>query len=323
VPTRAHTPVLVREVREALAPAVQGAKARATEAVFVDATCGFGGHALALVRASRPTLVVLVDRDPSALSAAATLLSGESCPVTTVHSRFSRIAQILAERRISRVAAILADLGVSSYQLDTATRGFSFSDQGPLDMRMDPTCGATAADLLGSMDEEELARVLRDYGEEPDAARIARAVVKARPRTTCALAATIETAMSPRERERLRGRIHPATRSFQAIRMLVNDEPNELDALLRDGPELLARGGRLAVITFHSLEDRPVKRRFRSLAEGAKIPAGVPVRHEDLPPPRFCIPPGYRSGMTPDESERERNIRSRSARMRVLERCAP
>ena len=208
-------------------------------------------------------------------------------------------------------------------QLDQAQRGFSFRGDGPLDMRMDPTQGRTAAELLAEIDEASLTRILREYGEEPEARRIAAAVVAARPTTTGALAEVVSAAVSGRQRRKLGTRIHPATRTFQALRIEVNDELRQLDRFLEDAPSLLVVGGRLAVITFHSLEDRRVKRRFRALGQPAAPPAHVPLRADELPAPRFVVPRAFSGGVTAGPEEIESNPRARSARLRVLERCAP
>jgi 16S rRNA (cytosine1402-N4)-methyltransferase len=289
--------------------------------VLVDATCGAGGHSLALIRASHPDMVILIDRDPAALARASETLREVDCSLRFVHAPFSAIAQVLDNHGVSSVSAIVADLGVSSHQLDTPERGFSFQTEGPLDMRMDPTSGPPAAELLESLDAQALARILRDFGEEPDATRIAAAIVAARPRTTRSLATAVEAAMSARRRRQLGARIHPATRTFLALRIYVNRELEQLDAFLEDAPELLVVGGRLAIITFHSLEDRRVKRRMRLLSERSEVPPGVPLPEAQLPTPAFCIPPELRGGRTPTEEELARNPRSRSARLRVLERC--
>ncbi|HEY8375293.1 MAG TPA: 16S rRNA (cytosine(1402)-N(4))-methyltransferase RsmH [Nannocystis sp.] len=318
-----HTPVLVREVCEALAPAL----AVAAAPVLVDATCGGGGHTLAIVRAYEashpqgPRLrAIALDRDREALEAARARLPPE---VELVHADFARLPAVLDAAGVPAATAILADLGVSSHQLDTGERGFSFQADAPLDMRMDRESGAPAAEVLAGMSAPELARVLREFGEEPDAERIAAAIVAARPKTTGQLAAVVAAAMSARQRRQLGLRIHPATRTFQALRILVNDELGQLGALLQAAPERLQVGGRLAVITFHSLEDRATKRRFAELARAESLPPGLPVAARDLPRPRFAIPPGYRQGVTPTAAEIEANPRSRSSRLRVLERALP
>jgi 16S rRNA (cytosine1402-N4)-methyltransferase len=290
--------------------------------VLVDATAGLGGHTLALLAQARPELVVLFDRDAAALAIARERLAHAPCPVRLIHAPFSSLAEALADEGIDAVAAIVADLGVSSLQLDDGARGFSWRADAPLDMRMDQSRGRPAADAIAASDETELTRILREYGEEPDARRIARAVVDARPRTTAALAAVVAAAMSARERRKLGTRIHPATRTFQALRIWVNDELGELDRLLQGAPERLEIGGRFAILTFHSLEDRRVKHRFRELTT-VHTPPHLPLRNDELPRPRFAIPEGYAQGVVPQPAEIAENPRARSARMRVLERVTP
>jgi 16S rRNA (cytosine1402-N4)-methyltransferase len=312
-----HRPVLVAEVTRALVPALE----REGSGVLVDATAGLGGHTAAIVAQARPKLVVLLDRDAEALAIARDRLAGAPCPLRFVHAPFSSLAAVLADLGLDAVAAFVADLGVSSLQLDEGARGFSWRADAPLDMRMDRSRGEPAADAIARMDEAELARILRDYGEEPDARRIAGAIASARPRTTAALAEVVSVAMSARERRKLGSRIHPAPRTFQALRIHVNDELGELDRLLGDAPWRLEVGGRFAILTFHSLEDRRVKHRFRELSR-ADVPARLPVRAADLPAPKFAIPRGYAQGVVAGAGEVASNPRARSARMRVLERVA-
>jgi 16S rRNA (cytosine1402-N4)-methyltransferase len=290
---------------------------------LVDATCGGGGHTAALLARSQPVSVFCFDRDTDALAHASERLQGAACQLRMCHAPFSQLAGVLAEHGISEVSVIVADLGVSSHQLDTAARGFSFSGQGPLDMRMDQSRGQTAAERLAEIAAPDLAKILKDYGEEPDARRIARAIVDARPQTTRELADVVTAAMSAAQRRAIGRRIHPATRTFQALRIFVNDELPQLDRFLETAPELLVVGGRLGVISFHSLEDRRVKRCFRDLARGPQVPTSVPLRADELPKPRFRIPDDYRGGVTPSASECEENPRARSARLRVVERVLP
>jgi 16S rRNA (cytosine1402-N4)-methyltransferase len=315
-----HTPVLVREVCDAFEGVIPGSDA-APAGVFVDATCGLGGHTLAVLERFRPATAIAIDRDAQALAGARIRLVDVVPTVRFVHGRFSTLPAALRELGVPSVTAIVADLGVSSLQLDSADRGFSFRGAAPLDMRMDPDAGESAADFLARVDADSLSRILREYGEEPDARRIAAAIVEARPRTTNALADVVANAMSHQQRRKLGTRLHPATRTFQAIRIHVNAELEELDRLLDDAPGLLEAGGRLAIITFHSLEDRRVKQRFRRLCRTEAIPASVPVRAADLPTPSFRIPSGYARGMTPSEVEVDANPRARSARLRVIERA--
>jgi 16S rRNA (cytosine1402-N4)-methyltransferase len=315
-----HVSVLAEQLTAAIAPAIDASP----DATLVDATCGGGGHTAAILERSRPARVILLDRDPAALEHAKRRLVGAACPLEFRHARFSSLGRILDELEIPSISALIADIGVSSHQLDTGERGFSFREDAPLDMRMDPTSGQTAAQLLANIDVAELAEVLRRFGEEPEARRIAEAIVVARPRTTGALATVVEAAMSGRARRALGKRIHPATRTFQALRIFVNGELDELDALLEVGPQRLRVGGRMAVITFHSLEDRRVKRRFAELARAPELPAELPLTAAELPKPEFMFPPEVsRKGSWADEAELARNPRSRSARLRVIERVMP
>jgi 16S rRNA (cytosine1402-N4)-methyltransferase len=320
-----HVSVLVQEVCDALAPCFPGLDAPPA-GIWVDATAGGAGHTLAMLARTRPQRAILFDRDPHALAIARERLKGAPCPVELIGASFSHVAERLADLMAPdppRVAAILADLGVSSFQLDTAERGFSMRTDAPLDMRMDPTCGPTLAEVLAEIDVPTLAKILREYGEEPDARRIAEAIVATRPRTTLELAGAATTAMSARQRRRLGRRIHPATRTFMALRIHVNRELDELDRFLEQAPELLGVGGRLAVISFHSLEDRRVKQRMRQLGQVHGLPHHLPVTERELPRPRFSTPRGYARGVTPTDAEIERNPRARSARLRVLERNLP
>jgi 16S rRNA (cytosine1402-N4)-methyltransferase len=308
--------VLVREVCRALVPALGE-----PDGVLVDATCGLAGHLIALVEAGRPARAFAFDRDPDARALARQRLDEAGAhAVTLVDAPFSSMAERLRDAGVARVSAILADLGVSSLQLDRGARGFSWRVDAPLDMRMDPTHGHSAAEILATIDAGALTRILRDLGEEPDAARIAKAVVAARPTTTSALAEVVSQAMSAPQRRKIGLRIHPATRTFQALRLYVNDELGELDRLLADAPALLAPGGRLGIISFHSLEDRRVKQRFAELSRPPPVPAHVPMRADELPRAKFALPPEFAKGVTAAPDELADNPRARSARLRVLER---
>jgi len=315
----AHVSVLAAEVARALAPAIVAAP----EGVLVDATAGLGGHTLRLLEETRPRLAVLFDRDADALAEAQRRLADAPCPIHFVHAPFSSMTEELAKLGVESVAAIVADLGVSSIQLDRHSRGFSFRGDAPLDMRMDPSRGRTASEVLADIDARALSRVLADYGEEPDAKRIAAAIVAARPTTTKALADAVSNAMSARQRRKLGTRIHPATRTFQALRIHVNDELGELDRLLVDAPSLLMVGGRLGVISFHSLEDRRIKRRFRELSTPPALPPNLPITEAERPPALFSLASGFSRGATPTPEELDANPRSRSARLRVLQRDLP
>lgn len=286
--------------------------------IYLDGTFGRGGHSRALLARLGPEgRLLAVDRDPDAL-AAGTALASEDPRFAIEQARYSALPALVRERGWDgSVSGILLDLGVSSPQLDAPERGFSFLHDAPLDMRMDPSTGPSAADWLASASEQEITRVLRDLGEERFARRIARAIAAARrsePITrTGQLAALIERSVPTREPGK-----HPATRSFQAIRIEINNELNELHAFLAEVCELLIAAGRLTVISFHSLEDRIVKRFIRDEAQGAAVPKGVPVRDSELPRRLRSIGRAIRPGAV----EIERNPRARSAVMRVAERTA-
>jgi 16S rRNA (cytosine1402-N4)-methyltransferase len=290
-----HEPVLVRQVVTWLRPKGDG--------LYVDCTFGFGGHTRALLEAGAGQ-VVAIDRDPSTQDRMPSdLVAGDR--LTVVHDDFRHLPEILAVRRLTAVDGILADLGVSSMQLDTAQRGFSFRQAGPLDMRMDTSRGPTLAQRLAEVDEVELANVIWTLGEERHSRRVARAIVAARDRgeltDTLALASAVRRGAGGRGWQR----IDPATRTFQALRIWVNDELDGLDRFLEVAGNQLAVGGRLVVIAFHSLEDRVVKHTFRRLEQQGPT-VRVLTKRPDVP----------------DEAECERNPRARSARLRVLERVA-
>lgn len=303
-----HRPVLVSEVLAALAVRPDGC--------YVDATFGRGGHAAAILERLGPTGSLLaLDRDPAAAEWARAEFCNEP-RFQFVQSRFSELASIVTERRLcGRVDGVLLDLGVSSPQLDDPERGFSFSRNGALDMRMDPTSGSSATDWLNRIGEMELERILAEFGEERFHRRIARAIVAARQRapitTTARLAEIVSLAIPTRQPGK-----HPATRVFQAVRIAVNDELNELRAVLPQTTQILAPGGRLAVIAFHSLEDRMVKRFMRERARGQELPLDLPV---------VGIPEGISLRLIgrpsrPADPEVMANPRARSAVLRVAER---
>jgi 16S rRNA (cytosine1402-N4)-methyltransferase len=320
--TRAeHVPVLPREVCRAVLPAL-AIGAGAVPPLLVDATCGLAGHLCLLLEGAPQARAIAFDRDEDArvLAKARLADAGLADRVTWVHAPFSELAQHLDRLGITEVAAILADLGISSLQIDRGERGFSWRADAPLDMRMDRTRGASAAEIVATIDEGTLTRILRDLGEEPDARRIAQAIVAARPSTTLALADVVANAMSAPQRRKLGLRIHPATRTFQALRLHVNDELGEIDRLLADAPDRLAVGGRLCIISFHSLEDRRVKQRFAGLSRPPAMPAGLPLRSDELPRPKFALPGEFAKGVAPSDDEVADNPRARSARLRVLER---
>src|SRR6185295_15370536 len=293
MPNVRHEPVMVAEVLEHLAPSRGG--------VFVDCTVGLGGHARALLQGGASRLIAF-DRDPAAVAAARIALSEFGERVEVVHSDYRRLNAVLDERGVTKVDGVLVDLGVSSMQLDEPGRGFSFRQDDPLDMRMDTTAGPTAAEALRDVDERTLADLIYEFGEERHSRRIARAIVAAREQspieTTGRLADIVRRAI-PRKGYM---RIDPATRTFQAIRIWVNRELEGLDVFLGDAARRLAAGGRMAVITFHSLEDRIAKHTLRALqAEdfGLRIRTKRPV--------------------VPGEAEIERNPRARSAKLRAAE----
>ena len=305
-----HQPVLLDETLAALNVRPDG--------VYVDATFGRGGHAQRILDALDAAGVLLViDRDPTAIRHAETHFGADS-RVRIEHGAFSSVAMMAARHEIAgRVDGLLFDFGVSSPQLDDATRGFSFRGDGPLDMRMDTTRGQTAADFIASVPESELARLLKEFGEERYARRIARAIVAARAvapiETTAALAAVIRAAVPP-----ARDGIDPATRSFQALRIHVNEELAEIDRALVAAVDLLAVGGRLAAISFHSLEDRRVKQFMRRESTVAEPYRGLPDIPAEYRPRLRTIGKLVRAG----ETELAANPRARSARLRVAERLA-
>ena len=290
-----HEPVMVAEVLEHLEPSRGG--------VFIDCTVGLGGHARAMLEAGASRLIG-VDRDPAALERARAALNEFGDRVELVHGDYRGIDEMLDARGITWVDGVLADLGVSSMQLDAPGRGFSFRRDEPLDMRMDTTAGPTAAEAIRDADERMLADVIYEFGEERHARRIARSLVEHRTRapieTTGQLADIVRRAI-PRKGYM---RIDPATRTFQAIRIWVNRELEGLDAFLLHAARRLSPGGRLAVITFHSLEDRIVKHTLRSLQAAGEI--GLTVR--------------TKRPLVPTEVEVERNPRARSAKLRAAER---
>ena len=304
----AHSPVLRDEVVAALCVLRDGA--------YVDCTFGRGGHTRALLDAlGSGARLLAIDRDPIAVAVAEELARSDARLVVR-QGRFSELGRIAAEAGFDGVAGVLMDLGVSSPQLDEPARGFSFRTDGPLDMRMDPASGPSAADWLAAASESELARVFAELGEERHARRIARAIVARRrevPLTrTLELAALVE-AHQPRPDPHK----HAATRVFQAIRIHINHELEELETGLAAALDLLAARGRLAVITFHSLEDRLVKRTFAAWARGPELPRRMPVQSTPLARARL-VGRSVQAGA----AEVRANPRARSARMRVVEKAA-
>ncbi len=281
--------------------------------VYVDATYGRGGHSRALLaHLYASDRLVAIDRDTAAVAAGQTHANSDP-RLLVCHGRFSQLRRILDDLSITRVSGVIMDLGVSSPQLDTADRGFSFRTDGPIDMRMDRTAGQTAAEWLNSATEKDIAHVLKTLGEERYARRIARAIVDVRPLTSTLELAGLVSRAQPRPRS---GGKHDATRVFQALRMHVNDEMGELESGLEVAFKCLVPGGRLAIITFHSLEDRAVKRGFRRLVTGVPLPRRLPVRAVDAPRSAKIIGSPIRAS----EREVAVNPRARSATLRVLER---
>jgi len=306
-----HIPVMIREVVDSL-------RCRAG-AIYVDCTVGGGGHAEEILRNTAPDgLLIGIDRDREALEESTKRLASYKSRTVLVKGNFADMDTILTELNIGKVDGILFDLGVSSHQLDTAYRGFSFSLDAPLDMRMDPSRGSSAYDLVRTLSEGELEGIIRNYGEERMARRVARSIVENRKvapiRTTADLAARVVRAFPPQAR---RQKIHPATRTFQALRIAVNDELTGLHRAIAGGTERLKPGGRLSVISFHSLEDRIVKSAFRIGEKGCLCPPDLPVCACGRTPTLRVV---TRKPTVPGEEEISRNPRSRSAKLRTAER---
>jgi len=303
-----HVPVLLQEALDALALRPEG--------TYVDATFGRGGHSRAILQGlgARGRLFAL-DRDPEAVAWGR---SWTDPRFAVFHAPFSALARTLEENAIGRVDGVLMDLGVSSPQIDTPERGFSFRFDAPLDMRMDPGRGMSAAEWLQHADEKEIAQVIRDFGEERFARQIARAIVAARIHAPLATTGQLARLVAGARRTRERGQ-DPATRTFQAIRSHVNRELEELAAALPQAVHLLKPGGRLAVISFHSLEDRLVKRVLRAEASGPEIPPGIPLPADRLPVGRLRLVGKPRHATA---AECAANPRARSAVLRVAERRA-
>ncbi len=309
-----HVPVLLDRVTELLAPACA-----ADGAVLVDATLGLAGHSLALLRAHPGLRLVGLDRDPDARAEATRRLNdaGVADRATVVPAVFDELPEVLDRLGLTEVRAVLFDLGVSSLQLDRPDRGFSYAADAPLDMRMDPSAPRTAADVVNTYPAADLARVLRVYGEERFATRIAQAIARERERApfthTERLAHLVRDSI-PAATRRTGG--HPAKRTFQALRIEVNDELGVLERALPAALDALAVGGRIAVITFHSLEDRIVK---QTLAAGAvdRTPPGLPVPLPELGPTLRLL---TRGGEAPSDAEVAANPRAASARVRAAER---
>ena len=301
-----HEPVMLEEVIELFD--------RIPSGVFIDATIGGAGHAKALLENREDLHLVGIDQDLDAITAATSVLSHLDGRFDLVHERFDHITTILARLGVERISGALFDLGVSSHQLNTPSRGFSFRNHGPLDMRMNRAIGTKAEDLINTSDASELSRILNEYGDERYHRRVAQAIVDARPlHTTTALRDVIVDAM-PASSKKFPG--HPARRTFQAIRIAVNNEIEILESALMQVVSHLAVGGRCAVLAYHSGEDRIVKRTIR---KAAGLNAIVP-KHLPEPPEKPLITLLARRGRTPSRNELERNPRSSSARLRSFEK---
>lgn len=305
-----HETVFLREAVDALITDPDG--------IYVDGTFGRGGHSrLILQKLGANGRLLVIDKDPEAIAVAEALRAADG-RVTVVHGSFAELARFAqALPGVTQVNGVLLDLGVSSPQLDDAQRGFSFTHDGPLDMRMNNKQGMSAAQWLATAAEEEIARVIYEYGEEKFSRRMARAIVAERAErpitTTKQLAAIVAQANPAWERHK-----HPATRAFQGIRIFINDELGELETALQATLELLAVGGRMAVISFHSLEDRIVKHFMQKQVRGDDFPPGVPVTQAQLKPRLRLVGKALKTS----DAERGRNVRARSAVLRVAEKLA-
>lgn len=302
----AHDPVLYNEILQALEPKDHG--------FYVDGTLGAGGHALGILEACAPEgKLVGLDVDPQALALARETLAPHEQRSLLLQRSYTTLEATLKEIDWSLVNGIVLDLGASSMQFDTPERGFSFREDAPLDMRFDPTRTQNAADIVNTYSEAELAEIIFRYGEERASRRIAKAIIGMRPiRSTGQLASVIEKVV-PRKGMR----VHPATRTFQALRIAVNDEMGAIESVLPQAMRVLAPGGRLAIISFHSLEDRLVKQYFRQESRDCLCPARQPIctcGHKAI------LKEITRKPIFPDDEERARNSRARSARLRIAEK---
>jgi len=302
-----HKAVLLDEALVALSIQPSG--------IYVDGTFGRGGHSGAILQQLGPEgRLLAVDKDPEAIVSAQQFAADSRFSIT--RGSFAELSEVTSAAGISgQVDGLLLDLGVSSPQLDDAERGFSFSQDGPLDMRMDPDSGQSAAAWLARAEADDIAKVLKEYGEERFAKRIARAIVAAREEQAITTTARLSDIVSKANPAWERGK-HPATRSFQAIRIFINRELDDLLICLDQVLPMLAVGGRLAVISFHSLEDRIVKRFIRNLAKGDHFPPGVPVTQDQIKPRMKMVGKAIRSG----RQELTENVRARSATLRVAEK---
>lgn len=306
-----HLSVLPEEVLHWLQPVAGG--------TYLDGTLGGAGHSRLILDAAAESRLIGLDRDPAALQEAAEVLALYGDRVSLHHATFDQADQVLQQLGIDGLDGMLLDLGVSSYQLDTPERGFSFRYDAPLDMRMNPTVGVTAADVINQADEAELVRIFFEYGEERYSRRIVRKIVAQRQESalteTGELAELVRQAVPGGYRP---SKIHPATRVFQALRIHVNDELGQVKRGVETGISLLNPGGRLVVISFHSLEDRIVKHLFRDKAKGCICPPRLPVCQCNNTPDVKIL---TRRGVRASDVEVGQNVRSRSAILRAVERC--
>ena len=305
-----HVPVMLRECIEGLSIRPDG--------IYLDGTLGRGGHSEAIARRLTEGRLIGIDRDPQAIEEAGARLAPFGERVTLVHGRFSDLKRILKELGVDAVDGMLFDLGVSSPQLDDGSRGFSYRNDAPLDMRMDPGAGLTAFDIVNGWPADRLKKIFYEYGEERYAPAVAAAICRSRQEgpieTTLQLADIIRGAMPA---SALREKQHPAKRTFQAIRIAVNDELTELSEMMAAAPDLLKTGGRLCVISFHSLEDRIVKNAIASRERGCTCPREFPVCVCGFKQTLRAV---TRRPIQPTAEETERNPRARSARLRIAER---
>lgn len=309
-----HIPVLLERVAELLAPCLTGPRP-----VVVDATLGLGGHSAALLERFDDLVIVGIDRDPQALDRARDRLSGFGDRVVLVNTVYDRLREAVRSAGFDTVAGVLFDLGVSSLQLDVAERGFAYAHDAPLDMRMDPTSGISAADVLNTYSAADLVRVLRDYGEEKFARRIADAVVAERqvePFTSSARLVGLVRAAIPAAARRTGG--HPAKRTFQALRIEVNDELGAWRRALPAALEAVDVGGRVVVLAYHSLEDRIAKRAFADAVTSA-APSGLPIVPAELQPKFRLV---TRGAEVASDAEIAENTRAKPVRLRAIERIA-
>ena len=288
------------------------------DGIYVDGTAGGAGHSSEIAKRLESGRLIAIDQDETAVAVATERLNALGKNTTVVRSNFCELTSVCRSLGIDEIDGVLLDLGVSSYQLDTAERGFSYSADAPLDMRMDNRCSLSAYEVVNSYSEQELKRILYDYGEERFAPAIASAIVKRREsrpiETTAELSDIIKYAIPPAARE---GGHHPAKRSFQAIRIEVNRELDVIEPAIRGAVEMLRSGGRIAIITFHSLEDRIVKQAFASLASGCTCPKDFPICVCGNKPKVRLV---NRKPILPSKAELEENPRSRSAKLRVAEK---